>query len=116
VMTWDQYYRIVASALGVEAQIVHIPSDFIIACRPELEGTLLGDKSVSVVFDNSKIKRFVPDYCATTRFAQGIRRTIGWFQADAARQQTDTAANQKWDKLIAAYERGLGAAVQAFQA
>src|SRR6266540_2180898 len=56
-MTWDQYCRIVAAALGVEARIVHIPSDFIIACLPALEGSLIGDKSVSVVFDNSKIKR-----------------------------------------------------------
>ena len=115
VMTWDQYYRIVADALGVEARIVHVPSDFIIACRPELEGTLIGDKCVSVVFDNSKIKRFVPDYCATTRFAEGIRRTINWFQADPARQQIDTAANQEWDKLIDVYEKGLDAAVRNFR-
>ena len=115
VMTWDQYYRIVGDAIGVAPQIVHIPSDFIIACRPELEGTLIGDKSVSVVFDNSKIKRFVPDYCATTRFAQGIRRTISWFQADAARQQIDTEANQAWNKIIAAYEKGLTAATQTFR-
>ena len=39
---------------------MHIPSDFMVACLPEMEGTLIGDKSVSVVFDNSKIKRFVP--------------------------------------------------------
>jgi nucleoside-diphosphate-sugar epimerase len=116
VMTWDQYYKIVADALGVETRIIHIPSDFIIACRPELEGTLIGDKSVSVVFDNSKIRRFVPDYCATTRFSEGIRRTISWLQADPARQQIDEVANQKWDKLIAAYERGLEAAVQSFNA
>jgi nucleoside-diphosphate-sugar epimerase len=115
VMTWDQYYKIVAAALGVEARIVHIPSDFIIACRPELEGTLIGDKSVSVVFDNSKIQRFVPDYCATTRFSEGIRRTLSWLHADPARQQLDEAANQKWDKLIDAYERGLEAAVQSFK-
>ena len=115
VATWDQYYRIVAGVLGVEAHIVHIPSDFIIACRPEMEGTLIGDKSVSVVFDNSKIKRFVPDYCATTRFSQGIRRTIEWFQADPARQQIDAAANLAWDKLIEGYERGLNATVQTFR-
>ena len=115
VATWDQYYRIVAGVLGVEAHIVHIPSDFIIACRPEMEGTLIGDKSVSVVFDNSKIKRFVPDYCATTRFSQGIRRTIEWFQADPARQQVDAAANLAWDKLIEGYERGLNATVQTFR-
>jgi nucleoside-diphosphate-sugar epimerase len=114
-LTWDQYYEIVADALGVEARIVHISSDFIIACLPDQQGTLIGDKVRSTVFDNSKIKRFVPGYCATTSFAQGIRRTLAWFQADPARQQIDAAANAAWDKLIDAYEKGLAAAVRSFQ-
>lgn len=114
-LTWDQYYKMVAAALGVEARIVHIPSDFIIACIPTQEGSLIGDKSVSVVFDNSKIRRFVPGYCATTRFSEGIRQTIAWFQADPARQQVDTAENAAWDKVIAAYETGLENAVQSFR-
>lgn len=113
-MTWDQYYRILAEALGVEARIVHIPSDYIIACMPEQQGSLIGDKCVSVVFDNTKIKRFVPGYCATTSFAEGIRSTLNWFQADAKRQAIDATANASWDKLIAAYEQGLSAAVASF--
>jgi nucleoside-diphosphate-sugar epimerase len=114
-MTWDQYYKIVADALDVEARIVHIPSDFIIACMPDQEGSLIGDKSVSVVFDNSKIKRFVPEYCATTSFAEGIRRTLSCFSSDPKRQEIDTTANNKWDKLIEVYEKGLHAAMQTFQ-
>ena len=82
VLTWDQLYRTVGAAAGVEPRLVHIPSDFMVACLPEMEGTLIGDKSVSVVFDNAKIKRFVPEYLATTRFAQGIRQSLAWFDAD----------------------------------
>jgi len=114
-LTWDQYYRITAAALGIETHIIHIPSDFIIACWPSQEGSFVGDKSLSVVFDNTKIKRFVPDYCATTRFDQGIRRTLAWFQADPARQMVDEAENAVWDKVIDAYEKGLNAAVQSFR-
>src|ERR1051326_1602119 len=66
VLTWDQLYRLVGAAAGVEPNLLHIPSDFIVACLPDKEGSLLGDKSYSVVFDNTKIKRFVPGYCATT--------------------------------------------------
>ena len=77
VLSWDQLYRIVGAAAGVEPKIVHIPSDFMVACLPEMEGTLIGDKSVSVVFDNSKIKRFVPDYVATTRFCAGHSPVAG---------------------------------------
>lgn len=115
VMHWDQFYRITAEAAGVEPQLVHIPSDFIGTCLPDKIGGLIGDKSVSVVFDNTKIKRFVPGYFATTPFAQGIRRTLAWFDADPARKQVDTEANATWDRLIDAYERGTAEAVRSFR-
>ena len=107
VMTWDQYYSAVARAVGIEPQLVHIPTDFIVACMPEMEGTLRGDKAVSVVFDNQKIKRFVPEYCATTTFARGIRQSLAWFDADPARKQINHEADAAWDALIEAYESGL---------
>jgi nucleoside-diphosphate-sugar epimerase len=115
VLTWNQIYHITGEAAGAEPRIVHIPSDFMIACFPDMEGTLIGDKSLSVVFDNSKIKRFVPDYVATTRFDQGIRKSIAWFDADPSRKLIDEAENAKWDKLIDAYEKGLHEAVKALR-
>src|ERR1700732_4082971 len=116
VLSWDELYRIVGAAVGVEPRIVHIPSDFMVACLPHMEGTLVGDKAVSVVFDNSKIKRFVPDYVATTRFAQGIRQSLAWFDADPTREVIDSEANATWDKLIDHYEKGWREAVASFQA
>jgi nucleoside-diphosphate-sugar epimerase len=115
VLTWDQLYRTVAAAAGVEARIVHIPSDFMVACLPEMEGTLTGDKSVSVVFDNTKIKRFVPDYVATTTFAQGIRQSLAWFDADPRRKLIDAKENAVWEKLIAGYEKGLKDTASSFR-
>jgi nucleoside-diphosphate-sugar epimerase len=115
VLTWDQLYTAVATAAGVEAKIVHIASDFIVACLPDMTGSLIGDKSASAVFDNSKIKRFVPGFCATTPFARGIRQTLAWFDADPARQQIDGEADQQWDRLIGAYEQGLQNAMRAFR-
>ena len=114
-MTWDQYYRITAQAAGVEARIVHIPAEFIGACLPDTIGSLTGDKCSSVIFDNSKIKRFVPGYCARVPFAQGIQRTIEWFDADPQRQQIDEAANAAWDKLIDAYESGVAEGLRSFR-
>jgi nucleoside-diphosphate-sugar epimerase len=113
--TWDQYYQMVAAAAGVEARIVHIASDFIAACMPDKLGGLIGDKAVSVVFDNSKIKRFVPGYCATVPFARGIRRTMEWHDADPARRQIDEAANAAYDAILGAYERGTAEALRHFQ-
>jgi nucleoside-diphosphate-sugar epimerase len=114
VLTWDQIYRQTAAAAGVEARIVHVASDFITACMPDMTGSLIGDKSNSAVFDTSKIKRFVPEFRAVTPYAEGIRRTIAWFDADPARQRVDAEMDADWDRLIAAYERGLADAVKTF--
>ena len=115
VLTWNQIYEAVAEAAGaLKPKLVHIASDFITACLPEFAGGLHGDKSYSAVFDNSKIKRFVPDFVATTRFRDGIARSVKWFDADPARQEIDAEANVAWDKLIAAYERGLEMARREF--
>jgi nucleoside-diphosphate-sugar epimerase len=115
VMCWDQFYRIVAEAAGAEPKLVHMTSDFLAACQPEELGSLTGDKASSVVFDNSKIKRFVPDYRATVPFAQGVRRTLAWFDADPARRQIDEEANAAWDRLIEAYEGGMAEAIRRFR-
>ena len=115
VLTWNQYYRIVGHAVGVEPNIVHIASDFLVACRPELEGSLLGDKSVSGVFDNSKIKRFVPGYRATISFAEGMRKSLAWFHADPSRPQIDTALDALHDKIIRGYESGLKATMDSLR-
>lgn len=115
VLTWNQIAAITAEAAGVEPDIVHIASDFITACVPDELGSLTGDKSHSTVFDNTKIKRFVPDFGARVPFRQGIRRTLAWFDADPARRQIDHEADAVWDRLISTYERGLAEAVKAFQ-
>ena len=113
VITWNQAYEAVAEAAGVaEPKFVHIASDFIAACLPDMLGSLHGDKAHSVVMDNTKIKRFVPDYVATTRFRDGVRRSVTWFDADPARQVVDHEAEAAYDCLIAAYQRGLEAAVR----
>lgn len=115
VLTWNQIFQQVAEAAGVSApRFVHVPSEFIVSCVPSVEGTLFGDKAVSVVFDNSKIKRFVPGFRAKTPFAAGIRDTIAWFDSDSTRQVVDEATNLRWDKLTGAYERALSDAKAAF--
>ena len=115
VLTWNQIYRMVAAAAGAPApRLVHVASDFLTACLPEFAGGLHGDKAHSVFFDNTKIKRFVPEFVATTPFHTGMARSIAWFDADPARQEIDAAAEAGWDKLIAGYERGLEQARREF--
>lgn len=103
VLTWNQIYGTIAAALGVEANVVHIASDFIAGVAPGLAGSLLGDKTWSAVFDNSKIKAFVPGFQAVIPFRTGIRRTLDWFAEDPARQRIDAAVNAEMDQILAAY-------------
>jgi nucleoside-diphosphate-sugar epimerase len=103
VLTWDQIYQTIAEALGVEAKIVHIPSDLIARVAPQLAGSLLGDKTWSVVFDNSKIKSFVPGFQATIPLRVGIRRALAWFAADESRRRIDEAVDSEMDRILRAY-------------
>jgi nucleoside-diphosphate-sugar epimerase len=115
VLSWDQAYRAVAEAAGIaRPELVHIASDYIVACLPEAAGGLLGDKATSVVLDNTKIKRFVPGYVATTPFQEGIRRTLAWFDADPSRRLVDEAVSRTHDRILAAYQAGLDAARREF--
>jgi len=106
VLTWNQITETIAAAAGLEAEIVHIPSDFVAAIDPELGAGLLGDKSRSEVFDNAKIKRFVPGWEAEVPFAEGVARSIEWFEGDPARKAIDEERSAKLDRVVEAYEAG----------
>jgi nucleoside-diphosphate-sugar epimerase len=108
VLTWDQIYSTIAEALGVEADIVHIPSDFIARVAPQMAGSLLGDKIWSAVFDNSKIKTFVPGFEAAIPYRDGIRRTLAWFAADPERRRVDGSVNTEMDRILRLYSNASG--------
>jgi nucleoside-diphosphate-sugar epimerase len=103
VLTWNAIFREAAHAAGVEPRLVHIASDWIAAHHPPFTGTLLGDKAHSAVFDNSKIKRAVPGFTCHVPWAEGVRRSLAWFEADPARRTVDEAHNRVLDGLIEAY-------------
>ena len=102
VLTWDAIYREIGRAVGMPAKLVHIPSDLIAVIAPQKSGSLLGDKAFSMVFDNRKIKSFVPGWQARIPWCDGIRRTIGWYEADPARKIINAANNEYLDRCIAA--------------
>jgi nucleoside-diphosphate-sugar epimerase len=104
VLTWNQIARSLASAAGVEARLVHVPSDAIAAADPGWGAGLLGDKAHSMVFDNSKLRSLVPGYRATIPFEQGAREIVAWHDADPARQQVDDRLDAVMDKLAESHE------------
>jgi nucleoside-diphosphate-sugar epimerase len=105
VLTWNQVYEQIGAALGVEPNLVHIPSEFIAQVDPETGAGLLGDKMWCAVFDNSKLKSFVPEYVARIPFYQGIRRALAWFQADQQRMRVSPGDHALIENILAAYRR-----------
>ncbi len=102
-LNWNQIFETVASAAGVKKlDVVHVTSDLINAFDPDWGAGLLGDKSASMIFDNSKIKRLVPDFCAAIPFARGAEEIIAWYRADPARQVVDADFNAMCDRIITA--------------
>jgi hypothetical protein len=83
-------------------------ADFIARVVPHFRGSLLGDKTWSVMFDNRKIKTFVPGFQAVIPFREGIRRTVAWFDADEKRKRIDAAVNQEMDEILKAYGQNCG--------
>jgi len=102
VLTWDEIYREIGRAVGTPTKIVHAPSDLVAAIEAWHRGGLHGDKAVSVVFDNAKIKRFVPGWHAKIPWRTGIRKTIAWYHADPTRIRIDANNNAFLDKIITA--------------
>jgi nucleoside-diphosphate-sugar epimerase len=98
--TWDQITQALAAAAGVEARIVHVPSDVIAAAHPDWGAGLLGDKAHSMVFDNSKLRTVVPDFRATIPFEQGAREIVDWYDEDPARRQVDARMDALMDDLV----------------
>jgi nucleoside-diphosphate-sugar epimerase len=109
-LTWDQIYTRLAAACGARANIVHVPTDALIAANPAEEGSLWGDKVHCTVFDNSKLRRLVPGFAARVPYAEGIRQTVAWLDAHPESQGIDEAANAGWDRLAAIYEGALSQA------
>ena len=104
-VTWNQIYQIIADALGVELQALHVPSTFLDASSDyDFKGGLLGDKANTVVFDNSKLKRLVPDFVATTRLDQGIRETVSHILANPELQGEDPEFDEWCDRVVQAME------------
>ncbi len=108
-LTWDQIYATIADALGVELHAYHVSTDFLRAvgdkCGYDYTGSLLGDKSVSVVFDNTKLKRAVPDMRTTVRFDMGIRYALDYILSHPDECQKEDPEFDAWcDKVINAIE------------
>jgi nucleoside-diphosphate-sugar epimerase len=105
LLTWNQIFELVARAAGTTPDIVHIPSDVIAKYDKDWGDSLLGDKTHSMIFDNSKIKRLVPDFAATIPFAQGAKEIMDFYDTHPRHCNIDETFNQTIDKILTDYIR-----------
>ncbi|MBN2369327.1 MAG: SDR family oxidoreductase [Vicinamibacteria bacterium] len=98
-LTWNQIYLQLGRAAGVEPKLVHAPSSLIAAVDRDWGDSLLGDKTHSMIFDNGKIKRFAPEFMATTPFVRGVEEIVAWHDADPSRRAVDPAFDRINDRL-----------------
>lgn len=108
-LTWDQATVALGAALGIEPILYHVSTDFLVACNPDLSGPMQGDKSCSVVFDNSKVKGLVPEYVAEIPFHLGVREALEYLLSHPEEQTPDPVFDDWCDRVIAAHEAGKAA-------
>jgi nucleoside-diphosphate-sugar epimerase len=104
VLTWNEIYREIADALGVSSPVIYkIPTELICEVAPQLTGTLKGDKAHPGIFDNSKLKRFVPEFVCQKSFRTGIRESVAWMREEPSRRKVDETVNATIEKILAAW-------------
>jgi len=105
VLTWNEILNEIADTVDVKPNVIHIPSDFICHLSPSHFGSLIGDKSNSIVFDNSKIRSFVPSFTANISFKNGIKESVSWYKSNPQLCTVDDNFNQLTNNIINAYEK-----------
>ncbi|MEI7732781.1 MAG: NAD-dependent epimerase/dehydratase family protein [Verrucomicrobiota bacterium] len=106
VLTWNQIYAEIAAALGIPApEVIQVPTEFICQTVPQFSGNLKGDKAHPGVFDNTKIKRFVPEFCCRKPFQVGIRESVAWLRAHPDQQNLNPTVDTVCEKVITAWRQ-----------
>jgi len=104
LLSWNRIFKTMAKELGVTPKLVHIPSDIIAKYDKDFGDSLLGDKTYSMIFDNSKIKNLVPEFNPQIPFSQGAKEIVQFYN-NIENQTIDEAFNRLTDKIIADYSQ-----------
>ena len=99
-LSWNNIYTTLAGELGVEPRLIHVPSDVIARYDREIGDGLLGDKAHSMIFDNTKIKQFVPDFNPQISFRQGAKEIVKWHEENPMPEKYDEHINTLMEKII----------------
>ena len=102
LLTWNQIMQAVAKAVGGQYKPCYVPTELLMnSGKYDFEGSLLGDKSNTVIFDNSLLHRLVPTYQIQKRFDQAARESAAYILAHPELQQEDPDFDRFTDEIAA---------------
>jgi len=99
-LSWNSIYQLIAQAYGVEANLVHVPSNVIAQYDKEIGDSLMGDKAHSMIFDNTKIRALVPDFDPKISFHDGVKEIVQWYENNPDQQKYDERINQVIENIV----------------
>ena len=95
---WEDLYLEFGKVLGIEPQIVHIPSELLRLADPGLFGHLYLEKSFPGLFDNAKIRSAAPEFVCEISLHDGLQAMVEWFERKA--NQVDPLKDALEDRLV----------------
>ncbi len=106
-VSWNRIYQAIADALGAELKPYYVSSQMLAEMGKgyDFTGSLTGDKSNTVWFDNSKLRSLVPDFKAEISAEEGIKRTVKYILAHPEFQNEDKEFDAWCDKVIETLEK-----------
>ena len=99
-LSWDSIFAIMATELEVTPHLVHVPSEIIARYDKSMGDSLLGDKTHSMIFDNTKIRKYVPDFNPRIGFRQGVKEIVDWYKENMINEEPDEHINNIMNKII----------------
>jgi len=103
---WKEAYLELGRILGKEVNLFHMSSQALMTAAPQMCMHLYYEKSFCGAFDNSKIRRDIPDFRPRISLAQGMRDLLAWYEAEAA--VVDPVKDALEDRLFEANSQLLG--------
>lgn len=99
ILTWDGIHTSLARAAGVEPLLVHRSSEDIGREIPWMGTVLTEDFRHSLIYDNSKLHRLLPQFTSATPFRKGAVGIVDRFDAEPGRRVTDKELDAAFDRL-----------------
>ena len=97
--SWNEIFREMAQALGVDPLFVHVPTEVLIRYQPEWIGPLWGDKAHSVLFDNTKVMQAAGTFRSQIGLAEMMQRSAKHYRRRAATHQPDLSLHALLDQI-----------------